>query len=161
YARTLMTTHPLAIYLSDCRSRRATGATTAETSLYPPLEALLNAAGHALKPRVHCFMSLKDQGAGLPDGGLFTPDQISRDATQPPAGQTPSRGVIECKKPKDDVLAIADTQQVSKYWDRYNQVLVTNYWEFLLLGRDDRGRPVRHEHYRLAADAADFWKRAA
>jgi hypothetical protein len=57
-----MTTHPLATYLNDCRSRRGTGATTAETSLYPPLEALLNAAGHALKPRVRCFMNLKNQG---------------------------------------------------------------------------------------------------
>jgi hypothetical protein len=47
-----MTTHPLASYLNDCRSRRGTGATTRETSLYPPLEALLNAAGHTLKPRV-------------------------------------------------------------------------------------------------------------
>jgi hypothetical protein len=34
----IMTTHPLASYLHDCRSRRGTGATTAETSLYPPLE---------------------------------------------------------------------------------------------------------------------------
>ena len=154
-----MTTHPLAIYLNDCRSRRGTGATTAETSLYPPLEALLNAAGHALKPRVRCFMSLKNQGAGLPDGGLFTPDQIPRGTEELPAGQTPSRGVIECKKPKDDVLAVAATEQVSDYWDRYNQVLVTNYREFLLLGRDDLGKPVRHEFYRLAATEKEFWQR--
>src|SRR4051794_20692556 len=105
-----MTAHPLAIYLNDCRSRRGTGATTAETSLYPPLEALLNAAGAALKPRVRCFMSLKNQGAGLPDGGLFTPDQIARGADEAPAGQVPARGVIECKKPKDEVLAVAGTR---------------------------------------------------
>jgi len=156
-----MTTHPLATYLNDCRSRRGTGATTPETSLYSPLEALLNAAGHALKPRVHCFMSLKNQGAGLPDGGLFTPDQIARGADEPPAGQAPGRGVIECKPPKADVLAVADTTQVSDYWDRYSQVLVTNYREFLLLGRDDHGKPVRHEHYRLAATDKEFWQRAA
>src|SRR5207245_376995 len=30
---TAITTHPLAVYLNDCRSRRGTGATTAETSL--------------------------------------------------------------------------------------------------------------------------------
>lgn len=141
-----MTTHALGTYLDDCRSRRGTGATTPETSLYAPLETLLNAAGAGLKPRVRCFMSLKNQGAGMPDGGLFTPDQIARGA-ETPAGQTPARGVIECKKPRDDVLAVADTAQVSEYWQRYNQVLVTKYREFLLLGRDDRGRPVRHEFY--------------
>src|ERR1700722_5842156 len=103
-----MTTHPLATYLNDCRSRRGTGATTAKTSLYPPLEALLNAAGQTLKPRVRCFMGLKNQDGKMPAGGLFTPDQISKGADDPPVGQTPSRGVIECKKPKDDVLAVAD-----------------------------------------------------
>jgi hypothetical protein len=81
-----MTAHPLATYLLDCRSRHGTGATTRETSFYPPLEALLNAAGSGLKPRVRCFMSLKNQGAGMPDGGLFTPDQITRTAEEPPAG---------------------------------------------------------------------------
>jgi hypothetical protein len=154
-----MTPHPLANYLNDCRSCRGTGATTGETSLYPPLEALFNAAGQTLKPRVRCFMSLKNQGAGLPDGGLFTPDQIPRGTDELPAGQTPSRGVIECKKPKEDVLAIAETEQVSGYRDRYNQVLVTNYREFLLIGRDDHGKPVRHEFYRLAATEKEFWQR--
>ena len=152
-----MPTHPLDIYLNDCRSRHRTGATTAETSLYGPLEMLLNTVGHGLKPRVRCFMSLKNQGAGLPDGGLFTPDQIARGTDEPPAGQPPNRGVIECKKPGDDVIAIADTAQVSEYWSRYNQVLVTNYREFLLLGRDEGGKPIRHEYYLLAATEKEFW----
>jgi hypothetical protein len=91
---------------------------TPETSLYPPLETLLNAVGHALKPRVRCFMSLKNQGAGMPDGGLFTPDQIARGANEPPEGQSPSRGVIECKPSKEDVLDIADTRQVLTNWHR-------------------------------------------
>ena len=59
--------------------------------------------------------------------------------------------MIECKPPRKDVLSIADTAQVSDYWDRYNQVLVTNYREFLLIGRDEAGQPVAHEYYRLAA----------
>jgi hypothetical protein len=106
-------------------------------------------------------MSLKNQGAGMPDGGLFTPDQIARGTDEPPPGQAPSRGVIECKKPKEKVVDVAETEQVSNYWDRYNQVLVTNYREFLLLGRDDHGRPVRHEYYRLAATEQQFWQLAA
>jgi hypothetical protein len=103
-------------------------------------------------------MSLKNQGAGMPDGGLFTPDQMARGTDEPPTRQPPNRGVIECKKPKDDVIAIADTAEVSDYWNRYNQVLVTNYREFLLLGRDDGGNPVTHEYYRLAATEKEFWR---
>jgi hypothetical protein len=91
---------------------------TPETSLYPPLETLLNTAGHTLKPRVRCFMGLQEQGAGMPDGGLFTPDQIARGATKPPEGQPHARGVIECKPPKQDVLDIADTKQVTTYWNK-------------------------------------------
>ena len=73
-----MTTHPLTVYLTECCSRHRTGAATPETSFYGPLDTLLNAVGHKLKPRVRCFMSLKNQGAGMPDGGLFTPDQMAR-----------------------------------------------------------------------------------
>ena len=156
-----MTTHPLAIYLEDCRARHKTGAVTPETSLYNPLETLLNAVGSKLKrPRVRCFMNLKDQDAGLPDGGLFTPDQFEKGNEETPQGQTPSRGVIECKPPKKDVIAITDTEQVSKYWDRYNQVLVTNYREFVLIGRED-DKPVRHEYYRLAESEKEFWTLAS
>ncbi len=40
-----MNTHPLAVYLGDCRARRGTGATSPETSLYPALETLPNMVG--------------------------------------------------------------------------------------------------------------------
>jgi len=156
-----MAAHVLANYLIDCRNRRGTGATTPETSLYSPLEDLLSAAGAKLVPRVHCFMNLKNQGAGMPDGGLFTKDQIPRGAEAPRDGQSPARGVIECKPPKVDVLEIADTRQVSDYWEHYNQVLVTNYREFVLIGRDEAGQPVRHEYYRLADSERAFWQMAA
>ena len=59
----------MAEYVTDCRRRKPTGAITPETSLCGPLEALLTAVGHALKPRVRCFMSLKNQRAEMPDGG--------------------------------------------------------------------------------------------
>jgi len=149
--------HPLATYLADCRARRGTGAVTPETSLYAPLETLLNAAGEKLKPRVICFMSLKNQDGNMPDGGLFTPDQIAKGTDQLPVGQAPSRGVIECKKPKDDLLTIADSVQVSRYWNKFNQVLVTNYREFLLLGQDESGKPVRYEHFKLVESEKAFW----
>jgi hypothetical protein len=48
----------------------------AETSYDPALSALLNEAGAALKPAVRCIINLANRGAGIPDGGFFTPDQL-------------------------------------------------------------------------------------
>ncbi len=157
----MLSPHPLASYLADCRARRATGAVTPETSLYAPLEALLTAAGAALRPNVRAFMSLKNQGGTMPDGGLFTPDQFGKDAAEAPPGQVPSRGVVECKPPTDDLLAVADSAQVSRYWDKYAQVLVTNYREFVLLGRDENGQRVRYEHFKLVDSEREFWTKDA
>ena len=153
--------HPLAVYLADCRSHRATGAVTPETSLYGPLAVLLNSAGAGLKPAVRTFMSLKNQGGNMPDGGLFEFQQYSSDETEAPVGQLPLRGAIECKKPKDDLLAVADSPQVSRYWSAHSQVLVTNYREFLLLGRDDEGKRVRYEHFKLVDSEKEFWSKDA
>jgi hypothetical protein len=71
-----MTAHPLEKYLAACRIAHATGAITPETAYYPAFQSLLESAGGGLKPRVHCVMGLRDQGAGFPDGGFFTPDQF-------------------------------------------------------------------------------------
>ncbi len=117
-----------------------------------------------MKPRVTCVMGLKDRGAGMPDGGLFTPDQFRRgeDAALKDAEVgTPSRGVVECKPLNKPVLKIADTKQVTDYWAKYNQVLVINYREFLLIGRDAHGQPVKHEYYELAPSELAFWALAA
>lgn len=82
--------HPLESYLRDLHDIRSTGATVKETSYYPPLANLLNAIGHTLKPRVRCVINLKNQGAGLPDGGLFTPDQLQKGTDDPLEGQLPA-----------------------------------------------------------------------
>lgn len=111
-----MHAHPLQQYLADCRTTRATRAGTPETAYYTALHALLTAAGGGLKPRVTCVMGLKDRGAGMPDGGLFTPDQFRRGedhALKDAEVGTPSRGVVECKPLAKPVLKIADTQQVN------------------------------------------------
>jgi hypothetical protein len=149
--------HPVETYLADLYHTRSTGAGTAETSFYPALANLLNAAGHALRPRVRCVMNLRNQGAGMPDGGLFTPDQYQRGADEPTAGQPPARGAVECKPVADDAWLAAKTEQVSRYGGKYRQVLVTNYRDFLLLGADDAGRPVVRETFRIAPSAAAFW----
>jgi hypothetical protein len=71
-----MSVNPLETYLTELREIRDSGAATKETSGYGTLANLLNAVGHSLKPKVHCLIQLKNSGAGLPDGGLFTPDQL-------------------------------------------------------------------------------------
>ncbi|MBI3303490.1 MAG: hypothetical protein HYZ72_15610, partial [Deltaproteobacteria bacterium] len=70
--------HPLEIYLRELRDVRSSGAAVKETSYYGPLATLLNEIGKTLRPRVRCIITLKNQGAGLPDGGLFTTDQFQR-----------------------------------------------------------------------------------
>jgi hypothetical protein len=96
---------------SNCDNPIATGSTEKETSGYGALANLLNAIGHTLKPKVRCFIHVKNSGAGLPDGGLFTPDQLKNtDDEAPLLGiPLPSRGVIEVKATSAEVDDVADT----------------------------------------------------
>jgi hypothetical protein len=151
--------HPLETYLREMREIRSTGAAVKETSFYPPLSNLLNEIGKTIKPRVRCVINLQNRGAGLPDGGLFTPDQfqnVSEGEILP--GQIPSRGVIEAKGVKDDAWVTADGDQVTRYWGKYRQVLVTNYRDFVLVGEDADSKPAKLETFRLAESEAAFWK---
>ena len=57
---------------------------------------LLNAVGGTLKPKVRCVINLHNQGAGLPDGGLFTADQFQKGVDlEPLPGQLPGRGAMK------------------------------------------------------------------
>jgi hypothetical protein len=132
-----------------------------ETAYYPSLANLLNEVGKTLKPKVRCIMSLQDTGAGLPDGGLFTVEQIQNDVSDVLAGAMPARGAIEAKPTSADAWKIAESKQVKDYWSHYRQVLVTNYRDFVLLGADAEGDRTVLETYRLAADEHDFWIKAA
>jgi type I restriction-modification system DNA methylase subunit len=149
-------------YIRDLQEIRATGAAVKETSYYGALEKLLNELGKTLKPKVRCVMQLKNiGGAGMPDGGLFTASQFQKKTGDTLANPTnPERGVIEIKGTGDDAWVTAQTKQVSKYWDKYRQVLVTNYRDFVLIGQDASGQPVTLETYRLAKDEAEFWQKA-
>jgi hypothetical protein len=149
-------------YLAELRDIRSTGAAVKETSYYPALSALLNEVGKTLKPRVRCIMHPKNRGAGLPDGGLFTPDQFQSGApTSPLPGQAPARGVVEVKGTSDDARAVAKSAQVARYLTGYGQVLVTNLREFVLVGRGPSGEPTVLETYALAPSEAEFWTAAA
>ena len=141
-------------YLADLRRVRASGGATGERSYYPALTNLLNAVGGALRPKVFCISEMAQQGAGHPDFGLYAAKQVQKG--QPKQGQTPEGGVVEVKPSNDDAWLTAESGQVSRYWDRYRLVLVTNTRDFVLLGEDSEGRPAKLETFRLAHSAADF-----
>ena len=143
---------PLTHYLEQIRTSHGPGV--AETSTYGALETLFNAVGETLEPRVVCVMQLKDTGAGMPDGGLFTAEQLRGEADLP---LLPARGAVEVKSPAEDARAVARSDQVARYLRRYRQVLVTNLRQFVLVGLDDQQEPVALESYTLAEDADAFW----
>ena len=134
----------LETYLRDLHDHRAT--TTPETSLYPALKALLDEAGARLKPKVVALAHPSNHGAGIADFGLF-------DARKPDI--VPEHGVIEVKPVKDDLLATARSEQVERYLARYGLVLVTNFYQFVVV------TPAGlEERYDLAPNAVTFWKAA-
>jgi hypothetical protein len=153
----------LETYLSGIRDVRFSGEGVSELSYYPALSQLLEEVGAGLKPKVRCVMNLKNHGAGLPDGALFTADQLRGRRADLGAlgGQKPARGAIEVKPPAGDVRVIAASPQVRGYLQAYRQVLVTTLREFLLLGVDDRREPVTLERYSLAPNEYEFWALAA
>ena len=144
-------------YFADLGRVRASGGATGERSYYPALERLLRAVGATLKPKVFCVQELADQGSGHPDFALYTARQVQKGRPRP--GQVPERGVIEVKGVGDDAWLTAISDQVSRYWDRYRLVLVTNLRDFVLVGADGGGGPVKLEAFRLAEDADDLWRK--
>ena len=141
-------------YFTDLRLVRSSGGATDERSLYVPLANLLNAVGGTLRPRVFCVQDLANQGVGHPDFGLYTTRQVQKG--KPKSGQKPERGVIEVKPVADDAWLTATSDQVTSYWKGYRQVLATNLRDFVLVGEDPAGNPVRLESFRLAGSAAEF-----
>lgn len=154
--------HPLQDYLAALSQIRASGAAVKETSYYSALEHLLNEVGKSLKPWVRAVSQLQNTGAGSPDFGLFTKEQFQKRAdAEPLQGQLPARGVVEVKAVADDSWLTAKGKQVSKYWDKYRLVLVTNYRDFLLVGEDANGKAIVLETFRLADDEQSFWQLTA
>ena len=141
-------------YFTELRRMRASGGSTEERSSYGPLANLLNAVGATLRPKVFCVGELAEQGAGHPDFGLYAAKQVQKGRLR--EGQIPARGVVEVKGVGDDAWLTADGEQVSRYWSRYQLVLVTNTRDFVLVGMDAAGRPSKLETFRLADSAEAF-----
>ncbi len=132
-----------------------------ETSFYPALSVLLNAVGQDLSPKVRCVINLRNRGGGIPDGGLFTADQFKRrpvaeSDSDPFGGLPPARGAIEAKAPDADLIALAGSEQVGKYWKTYGLVLITNFRAFALVGTRPDGKPAILERFDLAATPEAF-----
>jgi len=145
-------------YFHELRVVRSSGQAVDETSYYGKLETLLNDVGKTLKPKVISVINIKNRGAGIPDGGLFTADQLQKTPLDEVfKGQLPARGCIEVKGTGDNVDTVIKSKQVKKYLDKYGQVLVTNYRDFALVGRDENGNPEKLEAYSLAQNESDFW----
>lgn len=154
--------HPVEIYLKAMQTLRSSGGTRKETSFYTPLANLIDTVGASLTPNVFCVSQVIDTGSGSPDFGLYTSNQRQRGKDgELISGVLPERGVIEVKGVADDAWLTASGEQVTRYWGKYGQVLVTNYRDFLLVGRDEDGQWATLESFRLAQDANDFWQKTA
>ena len=147
-------TQAVEAYFAGLQMIRASGGATDERSLYVPLANLLNAVGGTLQPKVFCVQDMADQGVGHPDFGLYTTQQVQKG--KPKSGQKPERGVIEVKPIANDAGLTAASDQVAGYWQGYRQVLVTNARDFVFVGEDAAGHPVRLESLRLADSSAQF-----
>ena len=149
--------HPLETCLAALRQIHDTGGGVAETSYYGALENLLNQAGDSLDPPVRAVPQLRDTGAGNPDFGLFAAGQFEASLEgEPLPGQKPERGVVEVKSWRDEVLTVAASEQVIRYGQHYGMVLVTNYRDFVLVGRNAAGQLAPLERLQLAASEAEF-----
>ena len=153
--------HPLQVYLSQLRDFKSTSQATSEVSYYPALVNLLNAVGSSMTPSVTCVPNIKNIGAGHPDAGLFTAEQLTGLTDEEGDAildyRKPARGVMEVKPTSDEVEDVADSTQVRRYWARYNQVLVTNYRSFALVVRNRDAQLEVAEPFELAATSEDFW----
>lgn len=145
-------------FFREVRDIHRSAAGVPETSYYPALAKLFDAVGSSLQPRVTCIMSLRNRGAGLPDGGFFTPDQLRNvDPDDSMARQIPSRGAVEVKPPLGEIDAVVGGEQVSRYAAKYGQVLVTNLRQFRLVTAGAGEVARAREGYRIADSDAAFW----
>jgi hypothetical protein len=148
----------LTSYLQGLKAIHATGEAVEETSYYGQLEKLLNEVGKTSAPAVSCVLTMKNRGAGVPDGGLFLARPAVAEAGDSALlARAPERGVMEVKGPGQDARKVAKTKQVQRYLQRYGKVLVTTYREFLVLSLGHDGKPVEGERFQLAPDEETFW----
>lgn len=144
-------------YLAKVADIRASGHAVDELSYYPALSELFEQIGSRLEPRVKPVMNIRNAGAGLPDGGLFTAEQVRHRSSGVLASSIPARGAIEAKGPGEDLDAVFKSEQAKNYTKRYGQVLLTNLRAFALVVDDADGRRIV-DSLSLSDDEAAFWR---
>ena len=60
---------PLERFFKAVHDVHATGAGVPETSYYPAISRLLEDVGKTLTPKVRPVINIRNEGAGIPDGG--------------------------------------------------------------------------------------------
>ena len=100
-----------------------------------------------------CVLNLRNRGAGFPDMGLFV---VARGHVPEdwPQVLPPERGVVEVDDIPADLSVKLGSAQVLRYLVAYGLVLVTNFRDFVLLGRDPRGQPERRESFSFGCEDA-------
>lgn len=89
------------------------GAALPETSYYPDIKRLLEDVGALLSPTVRPVIQIRNQGSGIPDGGLFVVRPSGPvHSTDPMVASAPERGALEVKPPDRDLTSIASSGQV-------------------------------------------------
>ena len=148
--------HPVADYLHELYL--ISGVSVPETSGYPALSKLLNAVGDSLKPKITAVIHPSNNGAGIPDGGLFSAKELKKHGPDSPAlfQLKPERGVIEVKALDADLSSFESSPQVRNYLEHYGQILLTNYRSFALWSWRG-GKAVPGERYSIAPSAKEFW----
>lgn len=149
--------HPVADYLHELYL--VSGVSVPETSGYPALSKLLNAVGDSLKPKISAVIHPSNNGAGIPDGGLFSLKELKKHGFDSPGlfgTVKPERGVIEVKPLDKDLAAFESTPQVRNYLEHYGQILLTNYRSFALWSWRE-GRAVPGERFIIASNETEFW----
>ena len=134
--------NPLETYLRELYEIRSTGAAVAETSYYgrPGQPAQRNRQDPQAQGPVH--HQLEEPGRRSAGRRPLHPGPVPEGRrAEPLPGQIPARGVIEVKSTSDDAWLTADGEQVTRYWGKYRQVLVTNLPGFSAGGAGRRRQP--------------------
>lgn len=138
-------------YLERMREVRG-GSPTPESSYYSAPENLINDISAAMGLGVVCNAQVSGAGK-FPDFGLFSKGQVSDGAN----GGRPEFGVIEMKGLNEDVREVAKRAQTQGYLATHSIVAVSNYREFLLLGRDNGGNRQDRDFISIAESEEEFW----
>ncbi len=119
---------------------------TPELAYRAPLENLLNAVGELIDPPVQATAEIADTGSGHPDFEVYEVKSGNR------------RLVVEVKSPEEETTETANSSQVARYCKRYGLVLITNYRDFLLVGRSNGNGIGPLARCTLAGDPETFWR---